>query len=150
MSKLPNITCLASAEIVASCASWYNSSSLPNFQLCIGDNPEAADHPNDRDKWATLTQLQYDRLTKWAQGSFKPGTRFEGVDTPRDLTRAALKWTTGAPLFPGIEAYWVVKLSSMYHLPVDAKTLGFRFHNSVRAGDLTKGLSLPWQADFYM
>ncbi|KAF8810823.1 hypothetical protein BYT27DRAFT_7209107 [Phlegmacium glaucopus] len=111
------------------------------------DMPENMDDPNHRDRWSSLTELQYDRLMKWAQGKFKKtGTRFEGPETmPSKLTRAALKWTTGVPLFPGIEMYWVAQLSSMYNLKVP-----FRFHHKVNAGDLTKGLSLPWQADFFM
>lgn len=101
--------------------------------------------PNHRDRWSSLTQLQYDRLTKWAQGSFQTGTRFSSETDHQKLTRAALKWTTGVPLFPGIEMFWVVEFSTMYNLNVP-----FRFHEKVNAGDLTKGLSLPWQADFYM
>jgi L-lysine epsilon oxidase C-terminal domain len=82
--------------------------------------PEDAKGTNDRDKWASLTQLQYDRLTKWAEGDFKTGSRYDNqkykLGVPGELTLAVLKWTTGAPLFPGIEVYWVAQLSSMYDL----------------------------------
>ena len=127
--------------------------------LALGDMPENMGDKNHRDRWSSLTELQYDRLAKWAQGSFNPGKRpLSGTAVEQEvarLTLATLKWTTGAPLFPGIEMYWVAEFSSMYNLypkPLDTHKpdTRFRFHNSVLPGDLTKGLSLPWQADFYM
>lgn len=127
--------------------------------LVLGDNPEDMGNQNHRDRWASLTELQYDRLAKWAQGNFNSGRRPTSGTTVEQatasLTLAGLKWTTGAPLFPGIEMYWAAEFSSMYNLypkPLNAHKpdTRFRFHNNVLPGDLTKGLSLPWQADFYM
>jgi hypothetical protein len=119
---------------------------MPRLSGDSGDLPEEMNDTNHRERWSSLTELQYDRMAKWAEGIFKPGTRFESSETIHSkLTRAALKWTTGAPLFPGIEMYWVAELSPTYN-----QKIPFRFHEAVNPGDLTKGLSLPWQADFYM
>jgi hypothetical protein len=118
---------------------------MPRLAGDSGDMPEDMDDSNHRDRWSSLTELQYDRLAKWAKGEFKTGSRFTDEPIQSKLTRAALKWTTGAPLYPGIEVYWVAALSSTYN-----HGTRFRFHETVKPGDLTKGLSLPWQADFFM
>jgi hypothetical protein len=116
--------------------------------------PENSGDPNDRNRWASLTELQHGRLAKWSRGDFvtghpvvPPGSFHEiAVDEqPMALTRAALEWSIGAPLYPGIEVYWQAQFDEMYKL--DAP---FRFGDNVTPGDLTKGLALPWQADFFM
>lgn len=131
---------------------------MPRLAGNAGDNPEGLeDTRNNRDRWCSLTELQYDRLSKWADGKFTTGSPPPSGDIEKDyakyplnqqptlLSRGALQWTTGAPLYPGIEAYWIVESSHMYEMG-DV----FRFNESVKPGDLTKGLSLPWQADFFM
>lgn len=116
--------------------------------------PENSGDPNGRDRWTSLTELQHDRLTKWSQGNFitghhiSPYVSFHKIpvqEQPMALTTAALEWSIGAPLYPGIEVYWPVQFDEMYKLDTP-----FRFADSVTPGDLTKGLALPWQADFFM
>jgi hypothetical protein len=116
--------------------------------------PEGSKDKNNRDRWSSLTELQYDRLAKWAAGTFSTGepkapySSFEEIppeERPDALTRAAIEWSVGAPLYPGIEVYWTAEFDHMYK-PKDK----YRFADTVRPGDLGKGLSLPWQADFYM
>ena len=116
--------------------------------------PENSSDPNNRDRWASLTQLQYDRLAKWSRGDFITGEpivhylSFDEIpvhEQPSALTTSALEWSVGAPLYPGIEVYWQAEFDEMYKLGTP-----FRFADSVRVGDLGKGLSLPWQADFFM
>lgn len=97
-----------------------------------------------------LTQLQYDRLTKWANGEFIVGhppeqATFEDIPLglqPAALTKASLEPTTGAPLIPGIEMAWNAEVSGNYAL--DAP---FTAADDLLPGDLTKYLSLPWQSD---
>jgi len=116
--------------------------------------PEDSKDPNNRNRWASLTQLQYDRLAKWSEGKFTneavkpPYVSFDLIplaDQPDALTKAALEWSVGAPLSPGIEVYWSSEFDDMYR--TDCR---FRFSDKVQPGDLTKGLALPWQTDFYM
>ncbi|CAE6388387.1 unnamed protein product, partial [Rhizoctonia solani] len=120
--------------------------------LLSGDGALTYATPGERNTWASLTQLQYDRLKKWSQGSFtarRPGTFFESTEKVAlerelsDMTRSALEWSIGAPLYPGIEVDWASQSSEMYN--PEAR---FRHAGTVMPGDLTKGLSLPWQSDF--
>lgn len=110
--------------------------------------------PDMADRWASLTELQYDRLKKWSEGKFsagEPAKQYKSLDEiplqqqPDALTQAGAEWSVGAPLYPGIEVYWRAQDSDMYKS--DAK---YRLADSVTPGDLTRGLSLPWQSDFNM
>jgi hypothetical protein len=104
--------------------------------------------------YMSLTKLQYDRLQKWSTNEFvsgelkSPPKSFEDIpihDQPDALCRAALEWSIGAALYPGIECYWVVQFDEMY------SKRAFRFNrDKVKPGHLTRGLSYPWQSDFYM
>lgn len=133
----------------------YPLLSLRILMLLLGDLPEAYGAPNDANRWMSLTELQHDRLAKWATGQFTTGSpapsyeSFEAISLekqPDSLTEAALEWCVGAPLYPGIEAYWIVEFTERYNL-----NSRFRFSDtSTRPGDLGKGLALPWQSDFYM
>lgn len=104
-----------------------------------------------------MTELQYARLAKWAEGKFEtkaPVPNSDPHQETKDLTFAALQWTTGAPLYPGIETNWIVWDPNIYvpSVPTPANPNPepiFRFNEKVKVGDLTKGLSLPWQSDFY-
>jgi len=102
--------------------------------------------------FTSVTQLQYDRLTKWANGEFSVGNpipiykRFEDIPLPEQpaaLTKAALELTIGAPLYPGIEMSWNAELPENYELDSP-----FTMADRLLPGDLTKYLSLPWQSDF--
>ncbi|KAG8777637.1 hypothetical protein FRC20_010344 [Serendipita sp. 405] len=116
---------------------------MPRISGDDGDLPEENGDQNSRNRWASVTELQYDRLAKWAKGDFESdGSRDAGA--PDMLTLAALKWTTGAALYPGIEMWWITQFSEVYN-----PHARFRFRNGLQSGDLTKGLALPWQGDFY-
>lgn len=129
----------------------------------------ARTYPDAIARFASLTSLQYDRFKRWKHGQFKDddfpapielatGTkvvpqRIEDVPLqlqPEYLTRAHLESTIGDPLFPGIEVYWIAKTPGVYDLTIDATMLNppFRINHKLRAGDMTKGCSLPWQSDF--
>ncbi|KAG8944496.1 hypothetical protein FRC04_001718 [Tulasnella sp. 424] len=120
------------------------------------DLPEAIGDKNGADRWASLTQLQYDRLKKWSEGDFVTGEKvqvyksFDEIplaEQPHALTFAALEWSVGAPLYPGIECFWVAEFGEMYDLD---QPFSYRFGEKAQPGNLTRGLALPWQADFYM
>jgi len=128
---------------------------MPRLGGDNGDMPETSTSLNDRDRWASLTELQFDRLTVWSEGNFVTGSAYVPPKTleeipvdeqPFALTKAALQWSVGAPLYPGIEVFWHAEYSNKYKL--DEPT--YRFSDEVTPGDLGKGLSLPWQNDFFM
>jgi L-Lysine epsilon oxidase N-terminal/L-lysine epsilon oxidase C-terminal domain/von Willebrand factor type A domain len=94
-----------------------------------------------------LTAIQYGHMQRWANdpsdGSLDitwPVT--SPTISPQELDRAALFHCVGAALSPGMEvSNFLLQSSSVYS--------GFRLnHSLVNAGDLTAGLSLPWQTDF--
>jgi hypothetical protein len=99
--------------------------------------------------WMTLTRLQYRRLKKWSEGDFErddaapDGCPPELKDQPARLTRCALEASCGGAFFPGIETTVIVRSPRLY-------SEAFRIdHDRVDAGDITKFMACPWQADFY-
>jgi hypothetical protein len=93
-----------------------------------------------------LNRIQYAMMKKWAEGKFindwkgppKPANKI----TPAGLDRAALEHCIGGAFFPGIEAGWFLRDSYKYVEP-------FRLdHTNLCAGDVTKQMAVPWQADF--
>ena len=108
--------------------------------------------------WLTLTALQYEMMHRWAEGNFEAdwdrpsgevraglplATRRETTVDPHDLDRAALEAASGGSFFPGIEAGWILRNERIYAEP-------FRLdHGVLAAGDLTKRMAVPWQADFF-
>jgi hypothetical protein len=103
---------------------------------------------------AALTEVQYRRMERWAQGKFVPD--WPGHDPapvplddlpererPAALDRAALEACVGGPFFPGIEASRVMLDDATY----DPKR-PFRIHAEVAPGTLTGPMAVPWQADF--
>lgn len=101
----------------------------------------------DPTTWLTVTALQYKRLEAWAQHRFRPGARHTTVRTdpahqPGILTRAALDACTGGPFYPGIE------MTAISHSPL-AYSEAYRPADHLQAGDITKFMAVPWQADFF-
>jgi hypothetical protein len=102
---------------------------------------------------ATLTQAQYDVMTKWKDGNFTQDWIAPPVPpaqiTPAGLDRAALENCVGAAFFPGIEAGGITAVpildTSNYIGAADPLRLD---HASVGAGDISEFMALPWQADF--
>lgn len=111
-----------------------------------GDEGDA--EPGKPGTWLTLTPTQYELLRLWAAGEFdadwSPNARPDGdVHSPASLDRAALEACSGGPFYPGIEGGWVFRNANYFVSP-------FRLNADVlKAGDLTKRMALPWQADFF-
>lgn len=107
-------------------------------------------------RFGALTALQYDRFERWKDGKFttvepQHPAKIEDVkasDQPEHLTRAYLEQTIGDPLFPGIEMWWLAKSPDTYDLNVRLDPPFRLNHNKILPGHVTRGLSLPWQADF--
>jgi hypothetical protein len=107
----------------------------------------------DPTTWLTLLKRQYHALSEWAAGNFiedwkgipAEPPRFEDIELqgqPESLNRAALEACVGGAFFPGIEMTFIARDPKMYAEP-------FRLAPTIKAGDVTKWMALPWQADFY-
>ncbi|MGH9931318.1 MAG: LodA/GoxA family CTQ-dependent oxidase [Pyrinomonadaceae bacterium] len=94
-----------------------------------------------------VTKVQYSIWEKWKNGNFiNDWTGAPAVPaeiTPEGLDRAALEACVGAAFFPGIEASWFLRDVYKYSAP-------FRLNQAqLEAGDVTKQMAVPWQADFF-
>ena len=111
----------------------------------VGDMPQLLSD-TAKPNFETVTKLQYAMMKKWSDGDFVNDWKGSPVDpeiTPEGLTRAALDACVGGPFFPGIEAGWMLR-------DVYAFAESFRLdHTHLEAGDVTKQMALPWQADFH-
>ena len=115
----------------------------PN-DLSGGDMPML--YSDTEDENGAITRIQYDRMEQWKNGNFindwtgAPG--LAGEITPEGLDRATLEACVGSAFFPGIEGSWFLR--DVYHY-----TEPFRLNQSkLEAGDVTKQMAVPWQADF--
>ena len=106
----------------------------------------------------TVTATQYLMLHNWSTGNVdtagphgKPPGPADDI-TPDGLDRAALMSCVGGAFFPGIEAGWFLESSSAVqmdgrdYLRIARDQL--LFGEPIEAGDVTKHLAVPWQADF--
>jgi len=113
--------------------------------LLSGDEGDKADEKPGT--WLSITKTRYEMMRRWAEGEFEADWKGEPVPirkvTPDGLDRAALENCSGGPFYPGLEAGWIMRNVSVYSEP-------FRFdHPQLAAGDVTKRMALPWQADFF-
>lgn len=104
----------------------------------------------------TVTRFQYFALQRWAAGDFIddwPGRPPDPATTvtAEGLDRAALEAAAGGSFFPGMEMGWILRDPQLFTEPFE-----FRFRHvseegptGLTAGDATKRMALPWQADFY-
>jgi hypothetical protein len=130
---------LASAEERAIQA---NGSFMPALS---GDEGDAT--TGDPTTWLTVTALQYRRLEAWAHDRFSPGPRHPAVassvaDQPWHLTHAVLDSCTGGAFYPGIEMTAISRSPRAY-------SEAYRLADNLVAGDITKYMAVPWQADFF-
>lgn len=104
-----------------------------------------------------LTEVQYERMRRWAAGTFEPDWPESGAapppirledlaahDVPAALDRAALEACVGGGFFPGIEASRILLERSTY-----AEKIPFRINPDLAPGALTAQMAVPWQADFF-
>ena len=119
-----------------------------------GDMPKLPTQAINEAPGISLTEVQYNRMERWAQGKFDadwPGTeplsapfdKLPEKERPQALDRAALEACVGGPFFPGIEASRVMLDEKTYD-----KKRPFRINAKLPPGSLTAGMAVPWQADF--
>jgi hypothetical protein len=93
-------------------------------------------------------------MSQWAEGNFDAdGDDLTNTIDPEGLDRAALEACAGGAFFPGIESGWFMRRASIYkeafridHDYVDEFDPA---QPKIGAGDISKRMALPWQADFF-
>lgn len=114
--------------------------------------PQLFDDNNDwvrnGDGGLAFTPTTYELLRRWSIGQFESDWTGEPPAVPTDITpagldQAALENCSGGGFFPGIEAGWLLRDVLDYEEPFRLKTDG------LRAGDITRQMAVPWQADFF-
>jgi hypothetical protein len=129
-----------------------NQSTLYYMPALSGDEGDV-EH-QDPKTWLSLTEVQYAHFSRWQNGEFSgdwggsppalpPLDELPADRQPAALTRAALEACQGGAFFPGIEISSIARHRETYD------SGAFRINDSLKAGDLTKWMALPWQADFY-
>ncbi len=128
------------------------SSGATMMPYIAGDNCLNPGHaPN---KYLRLTDTQYFMLQQWADGWFYDAE--PPADRTRDLTRAVLDNCVGGAFSPGIEMTWISRNQPIYTEPfrirahfVDKRLdLDFNPARGMEAGDISRYMAVPWQADF--
>lgn len=100
------------------------------------------------DNGLAFTKSMYEMLRRWSIGEYiddwtgvppEPSTEI----TPTGLDQASLENCSGGGFFPGIEAGWMLRDTLAYIEPyrIDPTTL--------KPGDISRQMAVPWQADFY-
>ena len=127
--------------------------SLFNF---LNDPASPSSDPNDfkmprlwsssNEKNGAVTPLQYKMFKRWAGPNDASNPALPASSPPlavyEKLDRAALEACIGGNLYPGIEASWWMLDKFKYTAP-------FRLdHTSLKAGDVTSQMAVPWQSDF--
>jgi hypothetical protein len=112
----------------------------------------------------TLTPIQYAHFARWAANDFDPGARRSREDLADALDRIALEACSGGAFYPGMEAPRLMQDSAIYDptafrlkarlndgVPVDPSSEGPEapIADGLLPGQLTEGLAVPWQADFW-
>ncbi|MGH4014155.1 MAG: LodA/GoxA family CTQ-dependent oxidase [Pseudonocardiaceae bacterium] len=139
-----------------------NQANLSFMPPLAGDEGDVT-HPLYGDKrvdkgapstWLSVTARQYRTLARWQAGDFAadwtgaapaPPHSIEAIPLPEQpaaLTRASLEVCQGGAFFPGIEITSIVRFASFY-------SEAFRVSDAYAAGDITRWMAVPWQADFY-
>lgn len=101
---------------------------------------------------ATVTPLQYKMVEDWASGALQDTAPPAPVYA--QLDRAALENCIGGNYYPGIEASWGLGDPQEHRYKFKAQRYKgndlFRLDiSSLKPGDVTKQMALPWQADFF-
>jgi hypothetical protein len=119
--------------------------------ILSGDEGDCEESKPER--WLYLLETQYAVMEQWASGTFvddwpapTPIPNLEDfpiAQQPDALALATLSRCVGGPFFPGIEITYIARNRKLYSEP-------YRFDaDSLKPGDITKRMAVPWQADFF-
>jgi hypothetical protein len=130
---------------------------LRNLKGKGGDMPKLPTGAGRRST-LSLTEQQYLRMEKWAQGEFDsdwpedgepptplPLDELPDMERPHALVRAALEACVGGGFFPGIEVGRIMLEEAAYD-----RNRPFRVNALLCPGTLTQRMAVPWQADFLL
>jgi hypothetical protein len=128
-----------------------NQANLTYMPPLAGDEGDKTQ--GDPTTFFSLTETQYVKFSLWKDGNFvndwpgappvpEPVDELDVNEQPSALTRAALEACQGGAFFPGIEVTSILRYASFY-------SEALRLSAAHEAGDITKWMALPWQADFY-
>lgn len=96
--------------------------------------------------WLSLTDVQHTRFKNWAENNFsnKALTPIDELKHKMDsLTKNVLLNCVGGAFYPGIEMTCLSRDPKLY-------CEAFRInHDLISAGDISKYMAVPWQADFW-
>jgi hypothetical protein len=110
--------------------------------------PRLHDDDKNPNQVLPLTSVQYEHMQNWASGAF---TNTDPANTAVNgggeficeaMDRIALEACSGGAFYPGMEVPRIVKDRDIYIAP-------FRFDPKTKPGEITMGLAVPWQADFF-
>lgn len=134
------------------------------------DEPYAETDDGEDDVHATaknvlhLTRVQYAHLRNWATDQFKPGADPATECLAAALDRIALQSCSGGAFYPGMEAPRLIREPVIYSAPFrlrprlddqgnpadpSAEGPDVPIDQGLLPGQLTEGLAVPWQADFW-
>jgi L-Lysine epsilon oxidase N-terminal/L-lysine epsilon oxidase C-terminal domain/Iron-containing redox enzyme len=118
-------------------------------------------HPimGEPDRWLKVARRQYETLRLWKNDAFDGFSSFDELqeainkpavpldqlplgDQPFALTKGALLPCVGGAFYPGIEMTSIARSKTLYKS-------AFELSDQLEAGDVTKWMALPWQADFF-
>ncbi|MGB0385047.1 MAG: LodA/GoxA family CTQ-dependent oxidase [Ardenticatenaceae bacterium] len=123
-------------------------------------------HGREEKRFLTLTKTQYFMLEQWKKGEFESGA-LPVPNKANSLDRAVLENCVGGGFSPGLEMTWISRNPDLYKkesfdfrinsasvdrsltIPTPENPNDDWANNRVQAGDITKYMALPWQADFY-
>ena len=107
-------------------------------------------------KYLRITDTQYFFLQQWVAGWFTHAPA--PTKTPgSNLSRNVLENLVGGAFSPGIEMSWISRNPAIYAEPLRIHShfvehgplqLDFNPARGMEAGDLTRYMAIPWQADF--
>jgi hypothetical protein len=123
-------------------------------------DPDYTDPKKDMQLVLPMTSVQYAHFKNWAKGKFVNGTATEPEFLCEALDRIALEACSGGAFYPGMEVPCIVRNKKIYSVPFrfkhdaggnplaakDPDAAGFA---GLVPGQVTEGLAVPWQADFY-
>jgi hypothetical protein len=149
-----NVTLLSSNGAAAAAERSRIAGALRNPRTGIGKMPKLPERTNRNVRGPFVTETQYKRMERWAQGTFDadwtgaeptpvPLDQLPDTQKPAALDRAALEACVGGPFFPGIEVSSMMLEATTY----DEKR-PFRINTQLEPGALTAQMAIPWQADF--
>lgn len=133
-----------------------------------GDNALSDDFGKPRQDYLAVTKTQYFFLQQWYDGNVEKGSPEQPVDALQ-LDRVVLENCVGGAFSPGIEMTWISREEAIYEKtgvsfdfrikhkgaidaplspPPTSDTFVDDFASGLEAGDITKFMAIPWQADF--